>query len=500
MSESARGSGIRAAPGEAAVVALAVALSAAYIAIVCFRPTGTVDLWWTLAAGDYIRAQGDVPRTALWTIDAVRDLPYVCHGWLAALAFSEVAAAFGLDAVPAVPTVIALCVFGAMVATARRLGAPWLLAVAVADVALFIVSLRMIARAEVFAYLWFALALNRLAAFVGGGRARDLAWLLPIAVLWANSHASFPLLPGVVLLAAAGSALDAWRSAGFRPAALAASAFSRRTALLGAAALLAILAALANPYGIALVRHVLEPTSPDSMTRFLEEWQPLTAGGALPPRFAVPAILLAGAILDGGRRMSFVSMLLAAALAALALSAERHIAFFGIGAAFALGDYASGLAPGRRVRTAIAAALAVALIGANAFAAAALGFGDRSLTAHPSDGITPRGLAFVREHVRGNVLNSYHLGGALIYFGYPQLRVSIDSRADPFPPAYYLAHRDALYGGPSATLAFADRYGIDHIILARQTYERRLADHVGELDGFRLVYEDELTAVLSRVR
>ena len=287
----------------------------------------------------------------------------------------------------------------------------------------------MIARAEVFAYLWFALALNRLAAFVGGGRARDLAWLLPIAVLWANSHASFPLLPGVVLLAAAGSALDAWRSAGFRPAALAASAFSRRTALLGAAALLAILAALANPYGIALVRHVLEPTSPDSMTRFLEEWQPLTAGGALPPRFAVPAILLAGAIFDGGRRMSFVSILLAAALAALALSAERHIAFFGIGAAFALGDYASGLAPGRRVRTAIAAALAVALIGANAFAAAALGFGDRSLTAHPSDGITPRGLAFVREHVRGNVLNSYHLGGALIYFGYPQLRVSIDSTA-----------------------------------------------------------------------
>src|SRR5439155_994654 len=124
MSESARGSGIRAAPGEAAVVALAVALSAVYIAIVCFRPTGTVDLWWTLA-------------------------------------------------------------------------------------------------------------LTRLAAFVGGGRARDLAWLLPIAVLWANSHASFPLLPGVVLLAAAGSALDAWRSAGFRPAALVASAFSRRTALLG---------------------------------------------------------------------------------------------------------------------------------------------------------------------------------------------------------------------------------------------------------------------------
>jgi CHASE2 domain-containing sensor protein len=50
----------------------------------------------------------------------VRDLPYVCHGWLAALVYSAVAAAFGLDAVPAVPTLVALLVFGAMVATARR--------------------------------------------------------------------------------------------------------------------------------------------------------------------------------------------------------------------------------------------------------------------------------------------------------------------------------------------------------------------------------------------
>jgi hypothetical protein len=480
------------------LVALAVALSAAYVAIVCFRPTGTVDLWWTLAAGDYIRAEHDVPRTALWTIDAVRDLPYVCHGWLGALVYSAVAAAFGLDAVPAVPTLVALLVFGVMVATARRLGAPWLLAVAVADLVLFVVTLRMIARAEVFAYLGFALALNRIAAYLRGGGARELAWLLPIALLWTNSHGSFPLLFALLVITAAGVALDAWRDAGFRPGALAASVLARRSIAPLAVAGLAALLAFANPYGAALVRSVLEPAQPDSMTHFLEEWQPLLAAGSLPPRFVLPALLLAGAIFDGFRRLSFVSLLLAPALAALALSAERHIAFYGIGAAFVLGDYASGLALGRRARTALGAALAVGLLAANAFAASAIGFADRSLTAHPSDWITPRGLAFVREHVRGNVLNSYHLGGVLIYFGYPQLRVSIDSRADPFPPAYYLAHRDALYGGAEKTLSFANRYGIGHIVVARQTYERRFAGHEAELAGFELVYADELTAVLSR--
>jgi hypothetical protein len=486
------------ARSDAAPVALAVVLSATYLAIVCFRPTGTVDLWWTLAVGDYIRAEGDVPRTALWTIAAVRDLPYVCHGWLGALAFSAVAAAFGLDAVPGLPTFVALCVFGVMVATSRRLGAPWLLAVAAADLVLFIVSLRMIARAEVFAYLWFALALNRIAAYLQSGRVRDLVWLLPIAVLWVNSHGSFPLLLALLLCAALGVALDAWRSAGFRLDALAASSLWRRSAVLGAGALLGALAAFANPYGLDLVRSIVEPAQPGSMTSFLEEWQPLHARGWLPARFLVPAILVIGAIAGGYRRMSFVSMLIAIAFSALAVSAERHITFFGIAAAFVLGDYASGLTLGRRSRAVLAAALPVALLGANAFAATELGFADRSLTAHPSDWITPRGLSFVRENVRGNVLNSYHLGGALIYFAYPQLRVSIDSRADPFPPDYYLAHRDALYGGPQATLAFADRHAIDHIVIAWQTYERRLRGREAELDGFRLVYADELTAVLSR--
>src|SRR5262245_59107979 len=161
-------------------VALAAALSALYALLVCFRPTGTIDVWWTLAVGDYIRAHGDVPRTALWTIEAVRDFPYVAHNWLGALAFSSVGAAFGLDAVPALPTLVAVCVFCVLVATSRRLGASWLLAVGVADVALPVVTLRMICRAEVFAYLWFALALHRIAAYLRGGTARDLAWLLPI--------------------------------------------------------------------------------------------------------------------------------------------------------------------------------------------------------------------------------------------------------------------------------------------------------------------------------
>ena len=383
-------SGTRAAHSDAVLAALASVLSAAYVVIVCFRPTGTVDLWWTLAVGDYIRAEADVPRTALWTIDAVRDLPYVCHGWLAALAFSEVGATFGLDAVPAVPTAIALAVFGVMVATSRRLGASWLLSVAIADLVLYIVSLRMIARAEVFAYLWFALALNRIAAYMRGGRDRDLAWLVPIAALWVNSHGLVP--------AAARPA----RAHGRRPRA-------RRVALCAISPRCAGPRARSRAAPRPSARSRCSPRSPRSRTRTAStssgtcsnrpaptrsrassrSGSRLDASGGSRCASSLPAILLAGAIAYGFRRLSFVSMLFAAALAVLAVSAGRHIAFFGIGAAFAFGDYAAGLALGRHTRTALAAALAVALLAANTFAATTLGFADRSLAAHPSNCIMP---------------------------------------------------------------------------------------------------------------
>ena len=63
----------------------------------------------------------------------------------------------------------------------------------------------------------------------------------------------------------------------------------------------------------------------------------------------------------------------------------------------------------------------------------------------------------MREHVRGNVLNSYPLGGVLTYFAFPQLRVWIDSRADPFPPptTSSTARRST---AAAALVAFADRY------------------------------------------
>jgi hypothetical protein len=406
--------------------------------------------------------------------------------------------ALGLDAVPLVPTLVAFACFASAALLARQLGASWLLAVAIADVTLYVVVPRMICRAEVFGYLYFALALGLLASYTRGRRARSLAWLLPLTLLWVNSHGSFLLLFGLIPLAATGLFLDSWRRSGFRREALAASLFSRDSALLGATWLLAAATLLANPYGFALIRSAAQQSTSGLWRQAIEEWEPIYAGGGVPARFVVCASLVSAGLLLGFRRLSFVSVLLAGCLGALAFASHRHLALFGIGAAWVLGDFARGARLGPGARTAVAASLIAALVAANAFAAAATGFRDRSLARNPSPFLTERGLEFILRNVRGNVLNRWSLGGLLIYFGYPQIRVCIDSRADPYPPAYFQRYQRALFGTARETQSFVDAYAIDHIIIDRELYAKSFRQKLGGLAGFRPVFSDERTVVLSR--
>jgi hypothetical protein len=78
---------------------------------------------------------------------------------------------------------------------------------------LFVVTLRMIARAEVFAYLWFALALHRIAAYLRDGRPRDLAWLLADRARSGPTRTARFRCSALLALTSAGVALDAWRDA-----------------------------------------------------------------------------------------------------------------------------------------------------------------------------------------------------------------------------------------------------------------------------------------------
>ena len=272
-----------------ALLALAVVLSAAWVVFACYRPSGTIDLWWMLRVGDHIRAHGEVPRTTRWTMEAVRDLPYISHGWASALAYSSVKDAFGLDAVPAVPTLLALGVLGAVALLARGMGAPWLLSVTIAVLVLYPVLPRMRCRAEAFGYLCFAVSLHVVAVWLRRRRPRTLLWLVPLAVVWVNVHGSFMIVLGLPPLLAAGMALDAWRRSGFRAGALLASVREVPLLALGGVWLGVGAATLLNPYGLDLIPSTIDQSTSRLWAHVIAEWKPIYRYGSPPMRFVLPA-------------------------------------------------------------------------------------------------------------------------------------------------------------------------------------------------------------------
>jgi hypothetical protein len=169
-----------------------------------------------------------------------------------------------------------------------------------------------------------------------------------------------------------------------------------------------------------------------------------------------------------------------------------------LGSVLLFADFAKGVELDRRGNIALAATLSAGLLLASLSAAASRAWPTRSLERHPSPYATPEGVAYIRQHLRGNVLNDWSLGGLLIYFAHPQVRVAIDSRADPYPPAYVRAWWQAITGSANDTLRFVDRYEIDHIIVARDLYSRWIEPKLEQLTGFRTVYTDGKLVVLSR--
>jgi hypothetical protein len=267
--------------------------------------------------------------------------------------------------------------------------------------------------------------------------------------------------------------------------------------LLGCWAIVAV-ATLINPYGTDLIPRTLDQSTAQIWRQTIAEWLPLYSRSRIPSEFIVGAVGLGVAIAVGWRQISPAAWILTLVVTGLALSSSRHLAVFGIGIGFAIAQATSGLALRRSWQSsALAALLAVVLLAGSA-TAATVSFADRSLEQHPSRYITRDGLDWIRRNVRGNVLNRWMLGGVLIYHAWPQVRVAIDSRADPYPKDYFLAYRRAISGDPSQTLAFVDKYGIDHIIVDRKLFVQRLRPVLKQLKGFQPIYGDGLVVVLRR--
>nr|MDP9115165.1 hypothetical protein [Acidobacteriota bacterium] len=251
------------------------------------------DVGWHIRTGDYILDHHQVPHHDLYSFSKPAASWYAWE-WLSDVIDALLFRWAGLKGV-----VLAAGVIIALYATTlmRRIvdaGAHMFVALLVTLLAVGSASMHFLARPHLFTLLLLSLSMALIEAGRRGANPACLWWLVPITLLWTNLHGGFLVLIGLLGLAAAGAAVEAWiqRPPGARPDWTPALRWTLLTAACAAASLV-------NPYGWGLHAHVIQYLRSDWIGKVVQEFQSPVFRGENMLQFE--ALLFIGLIAAGAR-------------------------------------------------------------------------------------------------------------------------------------------------------------------------------------------------------
>jgi hypothetical protein len=323
-------------------------------------------------------------------------------------------------------------------------------------------------------------------------RARPSRWLPLVMLLWVNLHAGFFLglicLPILLL-----------------PRFLAADASGRREvailALAGAAA------CLLNPNGLEVVtRPLLHAFDTDSPFRTLGEWlPPFRPGGIQSPLFpyGIGAFALAGLVTLWQLRRSrdvgpLVRLALAGLTLAMALQSRRFVPFFAITEVLVIAPALALLTSAlRRWLPAYAPAVAVVALGLWWMSAQPLStYAFDDLTARDTFPIDTCDFINVNE-LGGRVFAYYNWGGFLQMCTNGRMKIFIDGRAETvYDDQTFLDYMKVLQQKPGWERV-VQASGAEYFLWPSSSAAAITA--LLEEGGWRLLYQDTVSALLARV-
>jgi hypothetical protein len=484
-----------------ALVAVAVAFTIASN----LTPISESDFWIQLKVGDEIRRNGAIPRTIEYAFTEARDREFIAHEWLPSTITSALYPRVGYAGMIVFKCALAATVVGLAFALAFRINRSTVTSVLVACATATAMNFRFQMRPELIAFVFATASLYLLTAFVQTGRRAWLIGLVPIALVWANSHGSFVvglLLPWMFLAGAIAD--DLWIRRGARR--------SRVYSSLAAAGAAMAAISLATPFGLKLFTQVLAVGRADWLRDNIVEF-----GATFDPRttsqpFFWVYVVYAGAVLAslvaGRRRVDGTSLILVLIFGWMSIRSIRYTAWFALAGTYVV---AQSLAAPRRAlateRRIAAAGIVVLLAGLGVVAARGDVRGHRVGFRNEAP-MSEAALEFVRSAgIEGNVFNTFSHGDQLVHAFYPRIRVAIDSRTDAYGEAYYLRYRALCgrsfkaLGPPGDLLAFIDRHDV-RAIVTRPVDFKNWSDkgHVDALAGrgWYVAFSDPTTLVLRR--
>jgi hypothetical protein len=461
--------------------------SVAYLAL---RPIDDPDLWWHLAAGRRILDGLGVPWTDPYSYVAQGN-PWIAYSWLAEVLFARLDRAAGPGILIVLAASLLAGTFGVVLRTCRATGARHLPAfLATAAAALAAAPCRTV-RPHLFSFLCMALFCFLL---VRDRRHHDVwLWLLvPVFVLWANTHILFPF--GLVVLAfhslAEGRAWwgpEPWRRV----------------------ALVCVLAAgsLFTPYGWHLLHHVWVMAHQPVALGLVAEFQTPSLHGPIGVVLAALLFVTVLVMIVSPARKDWAELASVFVFGFLALAMARNIPFFAIAAAPVLARHLDALWPrqkeselslGRPSLLVVAVALHVVMVAAVGTAIARRG-GELSApeaavdrSAFPIDAVD-----YLNEHpALGRLFNDFNWGGYLIGHLKPPYRVSIDGRTQVYGEETLRQYRSLIFLEPHWR-EFLARCAPDVILWPKKEPFARVLELLPE---WTRVYEDDLALIFSRRR
>jgi hypothetical protein len=448
---------------------LAVALP---VLAATLAPMSSVDLTYQLRAGDEIIDARAIPTVDTWTFTAA-GVPWVDQQWGAQVVLDAVYRVGGWTGLVLLRAILTAVVVGATLAIGLRKGLDPRIAAILTLVAFIVAAPAMALRPQLFGMACFAVTLYLV--FLRRERPRGL-WLVPlVVVLWANLHGSFILAPIMLGLAWFEDLHDRYQG-------------SSRTLLVGVAS---VLAPCVTPFGPDVWAYAVGLSSNPGVTARTSEWQPTSLRDPTGVLFFASVAAVVVLIARAGRRVSWPTLLWLGVFAAIAVVAQRGVAWWPfVAVATISGVLVGGVTKpipegSRRVNTAVAVAVvlaAVALLPIWRPIESRIGVPAAVLTDSPP-GIT----AALKEIAApgAHVLNPQRWGSWL-EFAQPAAKVAVDSRIEFFPATVWTAY-EGVYAGLEGWERQLDEWGVT--VAITEPTDRSLANRLRGL-GWRATYED----------
>jgi len=481
---------------------------AAFIVVLMLtvNPAPNNDLFWQLRAGAEILRTHQAPHadTFSWTRFGT---PWVAHEWLSFAIFALVYKAAGFSGLYVLMAACIAVTFTWLVRIALRTKVEETEHATAATVA-FVVWLSAVLisrpffqpRPQLFTYLFLVVLMWALTS-ARRMSTRELWWLIPVFVLWANLHAGVLIGIGVTAVIAIGDAVEAYVDRGRRDV-TAQIAFARH---LGMVAVAGFLATLATPYSYHVYENFAATVMNATAMNTVGEWASPDFHTSFGHVVELYLVLTVASMAFSQRRRRLADVVLVVVLIYETLGANRNAPLLAIIGTPIVAEHAMS-AVGRvrwmsRLGAGVAYLIAVgAVLGASNCAVSTMRASivedtrplERiALTSIDYTGYPSKACEFIeREGIPSGIrmYNIYGQGGFLIW-KLPDHPVFIDGRAD----IYFGKHLDdvsRMRSMPYDWRSTLDKWHVDMIVSEASDSQARL--FLGSPD-WALVYADSST-------